>query len=67
VSKLFLSFYKQKNAKTKRKQMPAQQTSKTQHIDPRVLAYEQFINEVLRTELNKVLEERDKIYERIAK
>ncbi|XP_063690658.1 protein UXT-like isoform X3 [Bolinopsis microptera] len=38
----------------------------TQPISDKVLKYEEFVNEVLKNDLNHVLEERDKIYDEVA-
>ncbi|CAJ1085653.1 protein UXT [Xyrichtys novacula] len=36
------------------------------HVEQKVLQYEHFINEVLRRDLQKVLEQRDSVYEKIS-
>ncbi|XP_040921764.1 protein UXT [Toxotes jaculatrix] len=36
------------------------------NVDPKVLQYENFINEVLKRDLQKVLEQRDSVYEKIS-
>uniref|UniRef100_UPI0037E9197B protein UXT n=1 Tax=Semicossyphus pulcher TaxID=241346 RepID=UPI0037E9197B len=36
------------------------------YVDPKVLQYENFINEVLKRDLQKVLEQRDSVYEKIS-
>ncbi|XP_062397393.1 protein UXT [Sardina pilchardus] len=41
-------------------------TTGTKNIDEKVLQYETFLNEVLKRDLQKVLEQRDDVYEKIA-